>query len=100
MPRSPRFLESFYLDKDSNCPLDNTDFIDHFGHDNIPFGIASGPNHPKPAVAVRHNDLVFFVAALAEAGYLGLKDEPVLETLKEVSSISASKKLRSDALND
>lgn len=86
-PPTPRFLEPFYKDEDSNCPLDDTKFFDHFGDDNIPFGIASSPNHPLPAVAVRHNDLVFFIAGLAKEGYLPSLKQIVLETLKEVSSI-------------
>ena len=78
---NPRFLESFYGCGDTT--IENTRFFDHFGHENIPFGIANN-SEGVPSVATRHNDLVFFLAALAEGGYLPGIEQKTVDSLKEV----------------
>jgi hypothetical protein len=81
-----RFLEGFY--SDSFFTHENTRFFDHFGDNNLPFGIASSPSRSQPSVAVRHNDLVFFLAELSHQGYLpALKQTALLEALNEVSCL-------------
>jgi hypothetical protein len=88
-----RFLECFY--SKGLLSIDNTRFFDHFGIENIPFGIASSSSR-APTVAVRHNDLVFFLDGLAEEGYLpAIKKSDVLrQALQQVSSIVKNEALR------
>lgn len=61
-----------------------TRFYDHFGIENIPFGIAHCASHPKPAVVTRYYDSVFFLDALAEAGYLTI-GEATRDTFRETT---------------
>lgn len=41
-------------------------FADHFGINNIPFGIASSKSHPSPQAVTRFEDTVIFLADLAK----------------------------------
>jgi len=43
-----------------------TNFVHHFGIENIPFGIASSRLHPAPACVTRHANSVIFLADLPE----------------------------------
>ncbi|KAF1816412.1 fumarylacetoacetate hydrolase family protein [Eremomyces bilateralis CBS 781.70] len=43
-------------------------FPEHFGPNNIPFGVASSPTHRQPTCATRINDTVIFLAPLARSG--------------------------------
>lgn len=80
-----RFLEPFY--STDLLALNNTRFFDHFGINNIPFGIAGSTSRKTPSVAVRHNDLVFFLDSLTDEGYLPALGEATRETFSQVRLI-------------
>lgn len=44
-------------------------YAHHFSERNIPFGVASSEQHPKPQAATRIQDQVIFLGTLAEAGF-------------------------------
>ena len=46
--------------------VQDSDFADHFGIDNIPFGIASSRAHPLPQAVTRFENHVLFLAEFAE----------------------------------
>jgi hypothetical protein len=64
-----------------------TRFYDHFGIDNIPFGIACSAAHPELGVVTRHHDRVLFLDSLAKTGLLRATDAAI-KTFSGVSSIS------------
>lgn len=47
-------------------PNRSSDYAAHFGIDNIPFGIASGPTHSLPQAVSRHENTVIFLADLSD----------------------------------
>lgn len=63
-------------------------YADHFSIENIPFGIASSPSHPKKSVTTRLGDDVIFLDILAENGRLSSLIETTIETFSQVSTIS------------
>ncbi|KAF5006424.1 hypothetical protein FDECE_7184 [Fusarium decemcellulare] len=51
--------------------MTSMDFSHHFSDKNIPFGIASSPNHPNPQAVTRVGNKVIFLADLQENGFFG-----------------------------
>lgn len=66
----------------------DSDYADHFSHQNIPFGIASSVAHPSPQSVTRIENNVIFLSDLTTSGLLQDVEGLNLEVL-EKSSLNA-----------
>jgi hypothetical protein len=66
----------------------STIYASHFGINNIPYGIASSTVHPKPQCVTRINDIVVFLADLADDGLFDNVSAP-LSTIFRSSTLNA-----------
>ena len=66
------------------CIMPSDSYAHHFSLANIPFGIASSPNHPTPVAATRIGDNVIFLDKLCEAGFFEHVPGVSLEVLTKV----------------
>ncbi|PSK48601.1 Fumarylacetoacetase [Elsinoe australis] len=73
------------------------DFADHFGVENIPFGIASSSKHSSPQAVTRHENKVIFLAEIPEiskaAGAEGVLTQSTLNSFAALGR-SAHKAVR------
>lgn len=60
-------------------------YDNHFTISNIPFGVVSTSDNPKPQIATRLHGDVFLIPKLLESRLLGEVDREVYEALVEVS---------------
>lgn len=61
-------------------------YNEHFTISNIPFGVVSTPDEPRPQIATRLYGDVFIVPKLIEKGLLAQLDQDVHTALHEVST--------------
>jgi fumarylacetoacetase len=55
----------------------STLYASHFGINNIPYGIANSTRHPQPQCVTRINDIVIFLADLADSGLFNNLSTPL-----------------------
>ena len=59
-------------------------FAHHFSMANIPFGIASSPQHPKRSAVTRIEDDVIFLDALHSTGLFAAAEDVTIEMFQQV----------------
>jgi len=60
-------------------------YDDHFGIENIPFGIASSASHPNPSVVTRFEDTVIFIDVLISSSLIPDVSEDLTRAFSQVS---------------